>query len=113
MGIAAPVVPQVVTYVNEADTLNLTCSSVINSSASVVSGQSWLDPHGNNVSGSPTISLPSISRGAAGNYICVTQLAPNAYNVTSVNASTQVVVYCECPPYCMGEHISHVILVPL
>ena len=99
MGIAVPVVPQVVTYVNETNTLNLTCSSVITSSASLVLGQTWLDPHGTNISASSNISLPSISRTAAGNYTCVTQLIPNVIGLNTISASTLVVVYCECPPY--------------
>ena len=79
--------------------MNLTCSSVITSSTALVSGQSWLDPRGNNISASSTFSRPSISRTDAGNYTCVTQLVPNVNNVTSINASTTVVVYCEYPPY--------------
>ena len=113
MYIAAPVVPQVVTYVNETDTLNLACSSVITVSPVLLThgaiDQSWLDPHGNTISASSNISLPSISRTAAGNYTCVK--VPNWNNETNVTASTLVVVYCECPPY-WGEHVPHVPLVP-
>ena len=101
--IAAPVVPQVVTYVNETDTLNLTCSSVITVSPYLVThgdiNLSWLDPHGDTISASSSASLPSISRTAAGNYTCVTKLIQNVNGVTNVTASTLVVVYCECPPY--------------
>ena len=103
--IAVPVVPQVVTYVNEADILNLACSSVITVTPnlyvySYVQSWLWLDPSGNTISASSNISLPSISRTAAGNYTCVTKVIPNLNGVTNVTASTLVVVYCECPPYC-------------
>ncbi|KAL5494525.1 hypothetical protein EMCRGX_G015877 [Ephydatia muelleri] len=63
--IAAPVVPPVVTYVNETDPLSLIS----------------------------TASLSSINRVAAGNYTCVTKLVANANGVTNVNVSTLVVVY--------------------
>ena len=103
--IAVPVVPQVVTYVNETDTLNLACSNVITLTPNLdyygyVQSWLWLDPSGNTISASSTISLPSISRTAAGNYTCVTKVIPNLNGVTNVTASTLVVVYCECPPYC-------------
>ena len=99
MGVAIPVVPQVVTYVNEMDALNLTCKSAITSSAALVLGQSWLDPHGINISASSDISLPFVIRTATGNYTCVTQLVSNANLINSVKASTQVIVYCKCHPY--------------
>ena len=98
--IAVPVVPQVVTYVNETDTLNLVCTNVITVSGIFVGQQySWLDPHGNTISTSLVASLPSISRKGAGNYTCVAQLITNVNGVTNVTASTLVVVYCECPAY--------------
>ena len=95
--VAAPVVPQVVTYANELDTLNLTCSNVmtVSSLAIRIFGQTWLDAHGNVVSNAASYSVPLVNRTAAGNYTCVTRLIPNANGVISVTASTLVVVYCK------------------
>ena len=100
MYIAAPVLPQVVTYVKETDALSLDCSNVITASASAIQlfGQRWL---GNingrvyTVSNSSTYSPVNIS----GNYTCVTKLVPNAYGVTNVTSTVQVVVYSKCLHY--------------
>ena len=97
VGIAAPVIPQVVTYVNETETLNLACSTVVTVTSSAVAffGQSWLGPLGNTISTRPSATVSNIIRTAAGNYTCVTKLIPNANGVANVTGSTQVVVYCE------------------
>ena len=102
VGIAAPVVPQVVIYVNETDTLTLVCTSVITVSASIIQlfgTQSWIDPLGNSISTSSSALVPSVRHIAAGNYTCVTPLITNANGISSITASTLVVVYCECPLY--------------
>ena len=101
MQIAAPVVPPVVTPVNETDHLSLMCSKVITTSGGALPprGQSWLAPNGTTISTTSTASLSSVNRVAAGNYTCVTKLVTNVNGVTTVNVSTLVVVYCECPPY--------------
>eukprot|EP00731_Ephydatia_muelleri_P009428 Em0005g14a len=73
--LAAPVVPQVVTYVNEGDTSNLICSSGVTFNTLAValfSPYSWLAPNGTTISTSSTASLSSINRVAAGNYTCPT-----------------------------------------
>ena len=99
MYIAAPVLPQVVTYVKETYTLNLNCGKVITASASAIQlfGQRWL---GNingqvyTVSQSSTYFQSYASVDIAGNYTCVTKLVPNAYGITNVtSAAIQVVVY--------------------
>ena len=95
--IAVPVQPQVVTYVNEMDTLNLICSNVITVSSSVVAlmGQSWYNSTGSGISTQVTYSLSSASRLDAGVYTCITKLIPNANNVANISSSTLVVVYCK------------------
>ena len=95
--IAAPVQPQVVTYVNELDILNLICSIVttVTSSAVALMGQSWYNPAGSVVSTQVTYSLSNVSRLDAGVYTCITRLIPNANNVASISSSTLVVVYCK------------------
>ena len=111
MGIAVSVVSQVVTYVNETDTLKLTCRSVIISTCQLfgIWQYSWIDPHGNTISTCSYASVPSISRTAAGNFICVLKyLVANAISVTG---SILVVVYCECPPY-WSKRVPHVPLIP-
>ena len=98
MYIAAPVLPQVVTYVKEDDTFNLDCSNVITASASAIQllGQMWL---GNingqvyTVSQSSTYFQSYSSLDISGNYTCMTKLVPNAYGVTNVTSTIQVVVY--------------------
>ena len=109
--IAAPVVPPVVTYVNETDTLNLTCTNVVTVTESALDSASWQNPDGITDSNITTVSYSPISRTAAGNYSCVTVLLPNANGVTTVTGTTQVVVYCECPPYCRNM-FPYVPLVP-
>ena len=102
MHIAAPVVPQMMTSVNEGDPLSLDCSKVVTTSSGAfpLFGQSWLGPNRNIISSSsPTAALSSISRTDTGNYTCVTRLVTNFYGLTTVNASILVVVNCECPPY--------------
>ena len=112
--IAFPVVPQVVTYVNESDTLNLDCSKVatVSDGAVTLLGRSWLDPNGNTIATTAITSLPSVNRTAAGNYTCITKLVSNVNGVSNVTASTMVVVYCRCPPWGWG-HVPHVPLAPL
>ena len=83
--------PQVVTYVNEGNTLNLICSSAITFNTLAValfSPYSWRAPNGTTISTSSTASLSSINRVATGYYTCVTKLNTNANGVTTVNAST-------------------------
>ena len=101
MYIAAPVLPQVVTYVKETAAFNLNCSNVITASASAIQlfGQMWL---GNQNGQAYTVSHSSTyfelysSFDNAGNYTCVTKLVPNAYGVTNVTSTIQVVVYSKC-----------------
>ena len=101
MYIAAPVVPQVVTYVKETDALNLNCSKVITASASAIQlfGQRWLGNINGQVytaSQSSTYFQSYSSVDISGNYTCVTKLVPNAYGVTNVTSTIQVVVYSKC-----------------
>ena len=104
MYIAAPVLPQIVTYVKETDALYLDCSNVITASASAIQllGQMWLsniNGQVNTASQSSTF-FPSYSLcNNAGNYTCVTKLVPNAYGVTNVTSTIQVVVYSTFLPY--------------
>ena len=113
MFIVAPAVPQVITYVNESDTLNLVCSKVMTASGSAITllGQSWMDPQRNTISNLSTYSLPFVNRTAAGNYTCVTKVVANANGVTNVTASTLVVVYCRC--MCLSYLDYHIPLVPI
>ena len=82
---------------NETGTLNVACSTVVTVTSSVVAllGQSWLNPLGNTISTQVSATVPNIIRTAAGNYICVAKLIPNANGVANVTGSTKVVVYCE------------------
>eukprot|EP00731_Ephydatia_muelleri_P009435 Em0005g21a len=91
--VAAPVVPQLVTYVNEGDTLSLDCSNVVTTTLSAVDSQSWLGPNGETKFSFSPASLSPISRTDSGNYSCVTVLVANANGVTSVTGTTLVVVY--------------------
>ena len=100
--VAVPVVPQVVTYVNETDNVVIPCSRVATISTGVITltfGRTWLGPNGNTVSTTATLSLPSINRTATGNYTCVTRLESNTNGLTTVNASTLVVVYLDLPQW--------------
>ena len=105
MYIAAPVLPQVVTYVKENDALNLNCSKVITASASAIQlfGQMWLgivNGQVTTVSKSSTYFQSYSSLNISGNYTCVTKLVvPNAYGVTNVTSTIQVVVYSKCLQY--------------
>ena len=99
MYLAAPVVPQLVTYVNETDPLSLDCSKVVTATEAALDSASWQNPNGITDSMMSTVTYSPISRTAAGNYSCVTVLLPNANGVTTVTGTTLVVVYCECPPY--------------
>eukprot|EP00731_Ephydatia_muelleri_P009431 Em0005g17a len=107
IGVAVPVIPHVVTYVNETDNLTLVSSNVITATPSFIalSGRSWLDPKGSSIrlltspAGIITGLVPFVNRTAAGNYTCVARLVANANGVTTVTGTTLVVVYCECPPY--------------
>ena len=104
MYIAAPVLPQVVTYVKETDALNLNCSKVITASASAIQlfGQMWLgivNGQVTTVSKSSTYFQSYSSLNISGNYTCVTKLVPNAYGVTNVTSTIQVVVYSKCLQY--------------
>ncbi|KAL5494513.1 hypothetical protein EMCRGX_G015863 [Ephydatia muelleri] len=93
--IAAPVVPQMMTSVNEGDPLSLDCSKVVTTSSGAfpLFGQSWLGPNRNIISSSsPTAALSSINHTDTGNYTCVTRLVTNFYGLTTVNASILVVV---------------------
>ena len=82
---------------NETETLNLACSTVVTLSSFVVAffGQSWLGPLGNTIATQPSTTVANITRTAAGNYTCVTKLNANTNGVANVTGSTQVVVYCE------------------
>ena len=82
---------------NETETLNLACSTVVTVTSSAVAllGQSWLGPLGNTIATQSSATVSNIMRTAAGNYTCVTKLVPNAKGVANVTGSTQVVVYCE------------------
>eukprot|EP00731_Ephydatia_muelleri_P009460 Em0005g46a len=91
--IAAPVVPQLVTYVNETETLSLDCSKVVTATEAALDSASWQNPNGITDSMMSTVSYSPISRTAAGNYSCVTVLLPNANGATSVTGTTLVVVY--------------------
>ena len=102
--IAAPVLPQVVTYVKEKNALNLDCSNVITASASAIQlfGQMWLgniNGQLSTVSRSSTLFQSYSSVDISGNYTCVTKLIPNAYGVTNVTSTIQVVVYSKCLHY--------------
>ena len=101
MYIAAPVLPQVVTYVKENNALNLDCSNVITASASAIQlfGQMWLgnvNGQVNTVSRSSTYFQSYSSARISGSYTCVTKLVPNAYGVTNVTSTIKVVVYSKC-----------------
>eukprot|EP00731_Ephydatia_muelleri_P009426 Em0005g12a len=101
IGVAVPVIPHVVTYVNETDHLTLVSSNVITATPSVIalSGRSWLDPKGSSIrllaspAGIITGLVPFVNRTAAGNYTCVARLVANANGVTTVTGTTLVVVY--------------------
>ena len=86
--------PPVVTYVIESTQLSLICSSVISVSGLAVVDQMWLDPNGDTVSAFSNYALQPVNRSSAGVYTCVTILVSNIGGPASVNASTQVVVYC-------------------
>ena len=94
MYIAIPVYPPVVIYVNETNSLFLSCSNVITASALVVTDVQWLDPNGNVVSLFANHYVTSVNHTNAGTYTCITSLVSNVGGLTMVNASTQVVVYC-------------------
>ena len=92
--LAVPVSPTVVTHVNENQTLNLDCRSVIAVNIAVVLRQNWKDPNWITVSNSSVYSLFGVSQRDAGNYTCVTYFMPNSNGVSNVSSSTTVIVYC-------------------
>ena len=95
--IAAPVVPMVVIYVNENETLSLNCSSVITTSPSAVQffGQTWVKPDGSIVPTSSSINLHEITRKETGNYVCVTNLVASSNGVDRrIHTNVMVVINC-------------------
>ena len=96
------------TYVNEATTLSLICSSVISASGLVVIEQIWLDPNGKKVSEFSNYDMQFVNRSSAGVYTCVTKFMSNSGAEATVNASTQVVVNCTSIKLMIGSSCMHV-----